>query len=420
MRFGKGDHKLLYQIDTIFTKDYVGLDEKMHLSYKVTVVDENDISVDLNLFLDVETGQILKVEKNIFESVVGSAETRYSGRVSINTLQIDSLYVLKDTTRGNGIYIKNLHNGDDITYCTEFYDNDNNWTAQEYHNTNKDDGALDAFWALQQTYDYFYNNFNRNSFNDNGRAIYGYVHYGTNIENAYWDNTLQCLLLGDGRSRFDILTSLDVIAHEFGHAICLYTANLRYYGESGALNEGLSDIWAACVENDVTANKQKWIIGEDIEKRTGHLGLRSMSNPKTEEQPDTYGGTYWVDNLSSDCAYDNCGVHTNSGVLNHWFYLLCQGGSGINDLGNPYNVIGIDFGQAAAIVYRAECLYLTSNSNYSDMRTCTIQAALDLFPESFIFVSVISAWYAVGVEDCTLYSYTNQTLSDVKHINACS
>jgi len=59
------------------------------------------------------------------------------------------------------------------------------------------------------------------------------------------------------------------------------------------MNEAFSDIWGACMEYFAAPNKQRWLIGEDIERRVGHLSLRSMSNPKTELQPDTYGGTYW-------------------------------------------------------------------------------------------------------------------------------
>jgi len=68
-------------------------------------------------------------------------------------------------------------------------------------------------------------------------------------------------------------------------------SNLAYQKESGAMNEGLSDIWGACIEYFAAPNKQRWLIGEDIERRAGHLSLRSMSNPKNEIQPDNFGGS---------------------------------------------------------------------------------------------------------------------------------
>jgi Zn-dependent metalloprotease len=85
---------------------------------------------------------------------------------------------------------------------------------------------------------------------------------------------------GDGSGTyFDILTSIDVAAHEIGHAICSNTANLAYQPESGAMNEAFSDIWSL---NIIAPNKSTWLIGEDIERRAGHLALRSMSDPKVK------------------------------------------------------------------------------------------------------------------------------------------
>jgi Zn-dependent metalloprotease len=85
------------------------------------------------------------------------------------------------------------------------------------------------------------------------------------------------------------------------------------------MNEAFSDIWGACVEHFADPTKQQWLIGEEIEMRADHVSLRSMSNPKAEKQPDTYGGTNWYKQTKCrpTSANDYCGVHTNSGVLNH-------------------------------------------------------------------------------------------------------
>jgi hypothetical protein len=206
---------------------------------------------------------------------------------------------------------------------------------------------------------------------------------------------------GDGSGTyFDILTSLDVAAHEIGHAVCTYTANLAYQRESGAMNEGFSDIWGATVEYYAAPNKSTWLIGEDIERRSGHLALRSMSNPKSEGQPDTYGGTYWINpNCGTPTqSNDYCGVHTNSGVLNHWFYILVQGKSGTNDIGSSYNVTGIGMDKAANIAYRLESVYLSANSTFANARTYGIQAATDLYgANSTEVIATTNAFYAVGI-----------------------
>jgi Zn-dependent metalloprotease len=91
-------------------------------------------------------------------------------------------------------------------------------------------------------------------------------------------------------------------------------------------------------------------------------------------------------------------VHTNSGVLNHWFYILTIGKSGTNDIGNLYNVTGINIDKAAKIAYRLESVYLSANSTYANARTYGIQSATDLYgagsPE---VIATTNAFYAVGV-----------------------
>jgi Zn-dependent metalloprotease len=88
------------------------------------------------------------------------------------------------------------------------------------------------------------------------------------------------------------------VAHEIGHAICENTAKLVYLNESGALNEGLSDIWAAAVEHHTDPTKKTWTMGEEI-----NITFRSMSNPKNHEQPDTYLGQYWYIGTADKVAY---------------------------------------------------------------------------------------------------------------------
>ncbi|HSM62547.1 MAG TPA: GEVED domain-containing protein, partial [Gillisia sp.] len=146
--------------------------------------------------------------------------------------------------------------------------------------------------------------------------------------------------------------------------------------------------------------KSTWLIGEDIERRAGKSALRSMSNPKAENQPDTYGGTYWkvIQCGTPTDTNDYCGVHTNSGVLNHWFYILSVGKSGTNDIGSAYNVTGISVDKAAKIAYRLESVYLSANSTFANARTFGIQAATDLYGAgSAEVIATTNAFYAVGV-----------------------
>ncbi|WP_395066026.1 M4 family metallopeptidase [Flavobacterium sp.] len=329
---------------------------------------------------------------------LANAALRYSGAQTLETTLNGSSYVLSDPTRGNGV--QTFNSARTASYpSTNFTDADNNWTATEFNNLNKDNGALDAHWGAEKTYDYFKNVHNRNSFNNSGGAIRSYVHYNLvaagypDNNNAFWNGSVMTYGDGTGTGGFDMLTSLDVAAHEIGHAVCENTANLTYQNESGAMNEGFSDIWAACVEYYAAPNKQTWLIGEDIEKRTGHASLRSMSNPKIEGQPDTYKGISWYSG-----AADNGGVHYNSGVLNHWFYILSIGKSGTNDKGNVFNVTGITIEKASKIAYRLESNYLSSNATYASARTGGIQAAIDIYGAGAAeVIATTNAFYAVGI-----------------------
>ena len=356
-----------------------------------------------------------RIEKSLF--VAANAATRYSSAQTIQTALSGSSYILSDNTRGNGINTFNMKKGTSYTAAVNFTDVDNNWTAAEFDNTNKDNGALDAHWGAEKTYDYFSAKHARNSYDNAGAIIKSYVHFDNAYDNAYWNGSV--MTYGDGSGTyFDILTSLDVAAHEIGHAVCEKTANLAYQRESGAMNEGFSDIWGACVEYFAAPTKSTWLIGEDIERRSGKTALRSMSNPKLEGQPDTYGGTNWkVINCGTPTqTNDYCGVHTNSGVLNHWFYILSVGKTGTNDIGSSYNVTGITIDKAAKIAYRLESVYLSANSTFANARTFGIQSAVELYGAgSAEVIATTNAFYAVGVG--AAYSGSTDTVAPTAPAN---
>lgn len=349
---------------------------------------------------------IKKEYKNPLILEAGNADTRYSGAKQIETTLSAGSYILQDATRGNGVKTYNLKKSSTISAAVDFKDTDNNWTSAEHNNSTFDNAALDAHWGVEKTYDYFKTTFNRNSYDNAGAVLKSYVHYGSNYENAGWSGTE--MIYGDGASTFRPLTAFDVTAHELGHAVCEYTADLAYQRESGAMNEGFSDIWGAVVEHKYAPEKQNFLIGEDITIASpGHL--RSMSNPKValSPQPDTYRGINWkAATVEEGCTTpvggsfgnDYCGVHTNSGVLNHWFYILVMGKTGTNDLGKSYNVTGIGWDKAEQIVYKLESTYLTANSTYKNARDFGVQVAKELFgektPEA---IATQDAFYAVGI-----------------------
>ncbi len=305
----------------------------------------------------------------------------------------------------NGVNIKTLNANYEsneeviLNTATDFWDfNDNNWTVTE-HGANQ--VATDAHWAMEKTYDYWLNKHNRNSINNAGMNITSYIHYGNSVDNAFWNPDKNAMFFGDGGGIFGPLTAIDVCAHELGHGICQYTSNLSYAfaTESSALNEGFSDIWGASVEAYAAPlTKQRWLIGEEITLISPGY-LRSMSNPPSgafTPSSDTYGDVNW--NNQSD-------AHYRSGVLNKWYYLLSEGRSGTNGIGNNYNVIGITISKAERIAYRTEQL-LNTTANYAMARTMSIQAVQELFgANSCEEKAVIDAWYAVGVGSPSSVNY---------------
>lgn len=360
---------------------------------------------------DLDTEKIVsevkdsELKKTITNLATGNAATRYSGTQSIETSlnTAGTNYILFDTTRGAGVRTYNLKKSTTIAN-TDFTDADNDWTASEFDNTTWDNAALDAHFGVEKTYDYFYNIHNRDSYDDNGSLLRSYVHYGNNVNNAYWSGSYMLYGDGDRTSNFNVLTAFDVTAHELGHGVCAYSAALAYQRESGAMNEGLSDIWGAVVEETYLPNKQAFTIGEDITLYSPFY-LRSLSNPKSAGQPDTYKGINWQPATAAEgCTTpdqntnDYCGVHTNSGVLNHWYYVLVQGKTGTNDIGKSYSVTGIGFEKASKIVYRLETAFLSSNSTYMNARDFGIQAAVDLYGAgSAEAIATQDAFYAVGL-----------------------
>lgn len=366
----------------IIEKDIFGDNPNPRLAFKFDIYAANPISRDY-IYVDAENGEIL-LKDAIIKHVLGTGTTRYSGQRSFETQQISSSqYKLRDYTRGQGIETLNLQKGTNYSSAIDFVDNDNNWTSAEYNNSNYDNAALDAHWGTQKTYDYFLQKHNRNSYDGNGGKLISYIHFSNSYFNAFWNG--QFMTYGDGYG--NPLTTLDITGHEIGHGVCEKTAGLIYQNEPGAINEALSDIWGAMIEYYGEPTKQTYQVGEDIG------AIRSMSNPKSFNHPDTYQGQYWYTGTS-----DNGGVHYNSGVFNHWFYILAEGKSGTNDKGNSYNISGIGKENAAKIVYRAETVYFNSSTNYSQARDLTIQAAKDLFGNNSVqAATVCQSWYAVGV-----------------------
>lgn len=155
----------------------------------------------------------------------------------------------------------------------------------------------------------------------------------------------------------------------------------------------MSDIFGTAVERYKRPERSDWTLGED----TGEIS-RSMSNPNAYEQPGEYGGKFFYSIFGSENASDNGGVHRLSGIMNRWFYLLCEGGKGTTESGFAYNVTPIGIADALKIVYLAQTDYITPGMNYYNVSLATYRAARAIFgTDAKQTKQVENAWGAVNV-----------------------
>ncbi|MBN1952658.1 MAG: M4 family metallopeptidase [Bacteroidales bacterium] len=303
-------------------------------------------------------------------------------------------YRLRETSRGNGIA---TFNGEAVSEDYSYSD------AVDYV---EDDTLIDqaenmigvsVHWALEKTYDYFLEKHGRSGFDGNGgllRAYTGMLFDGSPNNASYIGGGQMLFGNGDG-TNYGPLVSLDITAHELTHGLTGATANLNYINESGALNESFSDIFGKTVDFYAKAEMDDWWMGDDI--AINAQAFRLMSNPNLRLDPDTYLGDFWI-TTDGDENNDNGGVHTNSGVMNYWYYLLCEGGSGTNDDGYFFDVTPVNLDDAAQIAFRNLTAYLVPSSEYVDAASYSIRSAEDLFGEgSQQVTSVMQAWEAVGI-----------------------
>ncbi len=354
------------------------------------------------VYIDAVTGEIINEESRIhFTDVPGTANTAYSGNQPIVADSYTGGYRLREAGRGNGIETYNLQQGINYGSAVDFVDANNIWSNV---NPQLDQYATDVHWGTEKTYDFYWTNFNRNSIDNNGFKIQSYVHYDVDYFNAFWDGSV--MTYGDGEpGTANPLVSIDIVGHEITHGLTELTAGLIYNSESGGLNESFSDIFGQSIEFYAKPATANWLLGNEI----GYT-IRSMSNPNSFGDPDTYHGLNWD-------PFEE--VHNISGVQNFWFYLLSMGGSGTNDNGANYSVSGIGVSNAAKIAYRNLTVYLTPNSNYADARYYAIQSAIDLFgPCSPEVAATANAWYAVGVGG--VYSNTVQSDFTANVTTLCS
>jgi Zn-dependent metalloprotease len=258
----------------------------------------------------------------------------------------------------------------------------------------------EAYSYMGDAYDFYWQVFARDSLDGAGLALNGSVHFENSYDNAYWDGQRMVYGDGDGQQFGRFTQCIDVIGHELTHGVTQYESGLAYWAQTGALNESISDVFGSLVKqyfHKQTVDQADWLIGTDIAQGTSLFlpsvhgtAIRSMSAPGTayddpvlgkDPQPGTMSG--YVHTLQ-----DNAGVHINSGIPNHAFYLAAT------------NLGGYAWETAGAIWYAA-CTspLLSSTARFVTFARLTLVAAQQLFggPGAPEVEVVREAWVNVGI-----------------------
>lgn len=250
----------------------------------------------------------------------------------------------------------------------------------------------EAFDGSGVTYDFYKTVFGRDSIDGKGLPVNASVHYGTRFDNAMWNGDQMVYGDGDGKlfNRFTI--AVDVIGHELTHGVTQYTAQLQYSGQTGALNEHISDAFGIMVKQfrlGLTAKQSDWLIGAGLlAKGVRGKAIRSMAAPGTAYDDPRLGRDPQPARMHDYVVTtdDGGGIHINSGIPNRAFYLAA-----IAIGGNTWQVLG-------QVWYQTLKARLQPDAQFRDFAAATVQTAGDLFSAGgSVQHAVASAWATVGL-----------------------
>ena len=256
-----------------------------------------------------------------------------------------------------------------------------------------DDTVDEAYAGVEASLALYKEVFGRDSFDDKGAPVLATVHYDHDYDNAFWDGTQLVFGDGDGKIFGRFTKPVDVLGHELSHAVTQYTANLTYHGQSGALNESMSDCFGICVKQRLlgqSAGDADWLIGEGIFlPAVKGAALRSMKEPGTAYDDPQLGKDPQVGSMDDYVVTeeDNGGVHTNSGIPNRAFYLAATA------------IGGTAWDGAGKIWYAALTSGIGADTDFPAFAAATVTAARVVSDDAA--AAVIKAWETVGVSSGT-------------------
>jgi Zn-dependent metalloprotease len=388
----------------------------------------NDI---LALFVDARTGdEVWRYSMRHTQSAVGVGTGVLGERKKLSTRQEAGAFFATDTHRPPTLITLDLKGDHSRAYA--ILDGDiapaPADTAADTDNTWTDGPIVDGHAGIGFTYDYFFSRFNRSGVDNNNRAIRAIIHPANRNDpqslpfevisdfllNAFWcevcgqGSNTGYLVFGEGVPTRFVLdgqtwnyfsAGFDIVAHEYTHAVTSYSSDLIYLNESGALNESFSDVMAVGAEYYLAASGRStrppdYILGEDVftPVAAGALvGTRSLSDPLSYGYPDHYAVRYRG-------FEDGGGVHINSSISNHAYFLAIEGGTNRTSGLAVQGVGGANREQIERVFFRGFTSYLTPTSNFAQARLATLRAASELYGDSSAaYRAVQQAWTAVGV-----------------------
>ncbi len=383
------------------------------------------------LFVDANTGaELLRFSELQTQSAIGTGRGLVGDTKKLSVRSTAGAFVADDRLRPPSLLTYDMRNNllRTLNVLDGFVPLSVSDLATDTDNTWTDIPAIDGHAYIGYTYDYYFKRHGRRSLDNRDRPIITLINgvsqqaalalppdfFFTFAVNAFWcgdcgPGNVGVMYFGngfpasagtlDGQVWTYLAGSLDVAAHELTHGVTESSSGLIYLDESGALNEAFSDIMGTSAEffyQPVGSGigQADFLIGEDSIRAPGGAGLvgiRSMNNPAAFGDPDHYS-------IRFTGSSDNGGVHINSGIVNHAFYLAIAGGTN-RVSGLPVTGVGIaNIEQMEKVFYRAFVFLLPANATFATARAATIQAARDLYGTTGPVVNAVTqAWTAVGV-----------------------
>lgn len=370
-------------------------------------------------FIDARGGGVLLALSDLkSQSAIGGGRGVLGDNKKVSTNRVGSSYRTEDALRPPSLITFDMKGN--LTRTLSFLNGVVNLgaadIAQDADNAWTDPAVVDAHAYSGYVYDYLYKRFGRRGLDGSDLRVLALVHpvdrnsvlqqpnqvIGLFYLNAFYAGG-GVMVFGEGlpgnlvdnqqRSWNYMSGALDVFAHELGHGVTDFSSQLIYQNESGALNEAFSDIIGVGAEffhqaPGTGSLRADYLIGEDV---VTPGGIRSLSNPGAYGDPDHYSRRYTG-------PQDNGGVHINSTIAGHAFYLAVEGGVNRTSGMSVTGVGAANREQIEKAFYRAFTQMMPSNATFSVARAVTIQSGTDLYGAGSPAVRALTeAWAAVGV-----------------------